>query len=342
MRKQKQPSRWVASIRLQLNPLVGFGFKEVRELVPLLKRLHISHVYLSPAMESEENSNHGYDVINPNKISRQRGGWVEYRKMARALKSAGIDLIWDATHHMLAREKNLYWNGSAPGFPKNRVFDIDPVTGQNRGFMDFLHLASIREEDEGVFDETNELLIRLAKQNVIQGIRIDAAEYLLDMNGYCDRLNQSTGGKPIWLEVINGPDDELPDSVVGSVGMDEMASIQGVFTSRAGQDDLVAFWRELSGRSEEHDEVARAASREFARTAFVPQIDRLHREISATVPGVSREDVFEAVVSFPRRTHLNLKDRVVADKDREVIDSAHLTPQLRQVFMLEVSGCDQF
>jgi (1->4)-alpha-D-glucan 1-alpha-D-glucosylmutase len=39
-----------ATYRLQLRP--GFGFSEARELVPYLRDLGISHLYLSPALQA--------------------------------------------------------------------------------------------------------------------------------------------------------------------------------------------------------------------------------------------------------------------------------------------------
>ena len=52
-----------ATYRLQLGP--SFGFAAARELVPYLQRLGISHLYLSPVLQSRHGSTHGYDVVEP-------------------------------------------------------------------------------------------------------------------------------------------------------------------------------------------------------------------------------------------------------------------------------------
>ena len=51
----------VATYRLQLMP--DFGFREARELVPYLRDLGISHLYLSPSLQARSGSAHGYDEI---------------------------------------------------------------------------------------------------------------------------------------------------------------------------------------------------------------------------------------------------------------------------------------
>jgi maltooligosyltrehalose synthase len=57
----------LATYRLQLGP--GLGFGQVREMVPYLRELGISHLYLSPALQARAGSTHGYDVVDPTRIS---------------------------------------------------------------------------------------------------------------------------------------------------------------------------------------------------------------------------------------------------------------------------------
>ena len=49
--------------RLQLGP--GLGFDEARGLVPYLRDLGVSHLYLSPSLQARTGSTHGYDVVDP-------------------------------------------------------------------------------------------------------------------------------------------------------------------------------------------------------------------------------------------------------------------------------------
>ena len=71
-----------ATYRLQLGE--GFGFAEARELVPYLRDLGVSHVYLPPSFQAREGSTHGYDVVDPGSISNELGGEEAFLELARA------------------------------------------------------------------------------------------------------------------------------------------------------------------------------------------------------------------------------------------------------------------
>ena len=69
-----------ATYRLQLTP--EFGFAAARELVPYLRDLGVSHLYLSPSLQAREGSQHGYDVVDPRHVSEALGGEDELRELA--------------------------------------------------------------------------------------------------------------------------------------------------------------------------------------------------------------------------------------------------------------------
>ncbi|MCA9826312.1 MAG: hypothetical protein KC479_12955, partial [Dehalococcoidia bacterium] len=56
-----------ATYRLQLH--AGFQFDDARRIVPYLHALGISHLYLSPIARARRGSTHGYDVVDPTRIS---------------------------------------------------------------------------------------------------------------------------------------------------------------------------------------------------------------------------------------------------------------------------------
>ena len=63
---------WRCTYRLQLGP--GLDFRRARELVPYLRDLGVSHLYLSPSLQAAPGSTHGYDVADPTRISDDLGG----------------------------------------------------------------------------------------------------------------------------------------------------------------------------------------------------------------------------------------------------------------------------
>ncbi len=67
-----------ATYRLQLHG--EFGFDRARALVPYLRRLGVSHLYLSPVLTARPGSTHGYDVVDPTRANPALGGdegWAE-------------------------------------------------------------------------------------------------------------------------------------------------------------------------------------------------------------------------------------------------------------------------
>ena len=77
-----------ATYRLQLGP--GFGFAAARELVPYLRDLGVSHLYLPPSFQARAGSEHGYDVVDPTRFSEELGGEREFDALAAAARRAGL------------------------------------------------------------------------------------------------------------------------------------------------------------------------------------------------------------------------------------------------------------
>ncbi|MBV9803738.1 MAG: hypothetical protein JO130_11125, partial [Solirubrobacterales bacterium] len=94
-----------ATYRLQLTS--SFGFAAARELVPYLRDLGISHLYLSPSFQARPGSTHGYDVIDPRRVSDDLGGSDALRALSGAARDAGMGVILDVVpNHMAADDAN--------------------------------------------------------------------------------------------------------------------------------------------------------------------------------------------------------------------------------------------
>ena len=154
-----------ATYRLQLTP--DFGFRAARELVPYLRDLGVSHLYLSPSFEARRGSTHGYDVVDPRRVSEALGGEEELR----ALADAGLGLVLDIVpNHMAASDENPFW--ADPELRKT-FFDVDTRTGFHRRFFDIGDLAGVRVEDEAVFAATHAKALELVHDGVVDGLRVD-------------------------------------------------------------------------------------------------------------------------------------------------------------------------
>jgi (1->4)-alpha-D-glucan 1-alpha-D-glucosylmutase len=116
-----------STYRVQLS--AAFGFAAARAVVPYLADLGVSHLYTSPILQARSGSTHGYDVVDPTRVSTELGGEAGLRDLVAALHAAGMGLIVDLVpNHMTTSEENPWWVETLRGGPAAeaaRVFDID-------------------------------------------------------------------------------------------------------------------------------------------------------------------------------------------------------------------------
>jgi (1->4)-alpha-D-glucan 1-alpha-D-glucosylmutase len=301
-----------ATYRLQLGG--DFGFARARELVPYLAELGVSHLYLPPSFQARPGSTHGYDVVDPNRISKELGGEAAFRALVEAAHDAGLGVILDIVpNHMATDDANRYW--SDPSL-RERFFDIDPETSRHRRFFDIDHLAGVRQEDPEVFEETHRLALSLVRDGLVDGLRIDHPDGLADPAGYLERLH-AEGVRHIWVEKILDPGEHLRDwPVAGTVGYEFLNDAAALFVDPEGEAPLTALWGEVSGDPRPFGEVAAEAKREQASGPFTPEVERLRRLHD-------RPDLIAALASLPvYRTYL--RDGEVAPEDAEVLREAGL------------------
>ena len=223
-----------ATYRLQLTS--DFGFARARALVPYLRDLGISHLYLSPSFQARPGSTHGYDVVDPGKMSDALGGEEEFRRLSSDASDAGLGIVLDVVpNHMGADDANRFW--SDPGL-REKFFDIDPVSGRHRRFFDIDDLAAIRIENPDVFEATHAYAISLVRDGLIDGLRVDHPDGLADPAGYLSRLSER-GVSLVWVEKILDPGERLRDwPVSGTVGYEFLNDVCGLFVDPAGEETL--------------------------------------------------------------------------------------------------------
>jgi (1->4)-alpha-D-glucan 1-alpha-D-glucosylmutase len=313
----------IATYRLQLT--AEFGFADARELVPYLRELGVSHLYLSPVLQARRGSAHGYDVVDPSGVSDELGG----EQALRELCTAGLDVILDVVpNHMAAsEEENPYWRDPEL---RRRFFDVDEATGVHRRFFDIGDLAGVRVEDPDVFAATHAVVLRLVREGLVAGLRIDHVDGLADPRGYLERL-RAQGVEHVWVEKILEPGEPLRDwPVEGTTGYEFASDVQALYVDPAGEETLT----ELAGEPRTWPEVAFEAKLEQAQTTFQPEVERLRRLYDP--PELER-----ALASLRvYRTYVEPRSGRVAEADRAAL--AALPDELRRVLLLEERGHDEF
>lgn len=146
-----------ATYRLQLQP--DFPFAAAEAAVPYLAALGVSHLHLSPVLESVPGSTHGYDVVDHGRVREELGGEQALRSLSRTAREHGLGLVVDIVpNHMAAApaHNHALWEvlREGPQSPYARWFDIDWTAGDGKVLLPVLpgrvgdELARMRVEGD--------------------------------------------------------------------------------------------------------------------------------------------------------------------------------------------------
>jgi (1->4)-alpha-D-glucan 1-alpha-D-glucosylmutase len=322
-----------ATYRLQLGPHLDFA--GARALVPYLRDLGISHLYLSPVMDALSGSTHGYDVVDPTHVSEALGGEEELRRLCEA----GLGVVLDVVpNHMAASEEETpFWRDP---LLRAKFFDLDWRTGVSRRFFDIGELAGVRMEDPEVFETLSAKAVQLVREGLVDGLRVDHPDGLAAPAQYLRRLREA-GVEHLWVEKILEPGEQLRDwPVEGTTGYEFLNDVTALFVDPAAEEPLTRLYRGLTGEERSFEEIAAEAKLEQARTTFDPEVDRLAARLGEAGEGI---DLAAALASFPvYRTYVDPDAALVDGLDREAVRSARLPARLAAILLLEERGYDAF
>lgn len=151
---------WTATYRLQLH--AGFPLAAAAEILPYLRDLGVSHVYLSPCLQAAPGSLHGYDVADPTHVNDELGGEAAWDEFLAATRAAGLGVLLDIVpNHMTTHAANP-WLGDAlahgPFSEHATTFDVFPFANSDRWQIAICTLG----QPYGAALEAGELQIDLA------------------------------------------------------------------------------------------------------------------------------------------------------------------------------------
>jgi len=147
-----------------------------------------------------------------------------------------------------------------------------------RRFFDVGTLVAVRVEDPDVFDATHALVVRLLREGVVDGLRIDHPDGLADPAGYLARLRQATDGAWVVVEKILAGTEELPDdwATAGTTGYEALWRVQQTFVDPGGAAVLGSVMHRLTGDvSDAFDDVEETAKREIVDGPLYAEVHRL-------------------------------------------------------------------
>jgi (1->4)-alpha-D-glucan 1-alpha-D-glucosylmutase len=91
----------ISTYRLQLRD--SFGFDAAAAQADYLAALGVTHVYLSPILQANPGSAHGYDVVDHSRVSADLGGEDRFRAMVEQFHRHDLGVVVDVVPNHMAR-----------------------------------------------------------------------------------------------------------------------------------------------------------------------------------------------------------------------------------------------
>ena len=220
-----------------------------------------------------------------------------------------------------------------------------------RRFFDVNDLISLRVENADVFAATHATVLRFVADGLVDGLRIDHVDGLLEPRRYLERLRAAVDARrpptpesrfPIVVEKILAPGEVLPADwpVDGTTGYELMTTLEDVFIDPAGYALLEARYRAGRAASGFH-EVAFDAKRAVLRSTLNADV----RRIAPMLAGLAKRAhwparpiaayagaIVEAVAALPvYRTYIDADRPEATGSDRAMLERAFTEVRTRAV-----------
>ncbi|HWH36242.1 MAG TPA: malto-oligosyltrehalose synthase, partial [Candidatus Limnocylindrales bacterium] len=205
------------------------------------------------------------------------------------------------------------------------------MAGQELGYRRFFDVATLiglRTEDEHVFRETHDLLLRWLRDGVLDGLRVDHPDGLRDPRTYFARLRTASPEAWIVAEKILARGEPLPTDwpINGTTGYDFMNQVAGLFVDPAGEEPMTRLYRELSGGDESFEDLAYRNKHRVMQEMLAAELTRLtelavnviqrHRRHRDHTRSQLREALAELIACLPvYRVYVRPADGAASDDD---------------------------
>jgi (1->4)-alpha-D-glucan 1-alpha-D-glucosylmutase len=203
-------------------------------------------------------------------------------------------------HQLLERQhyRLAYWRPANDDINYRRFFGIN-------------ELIATHAEDPDVFTRSHELVLKLAAEGIVQGVRVDHVDGLLDPLGYLRQLRselEAVAPARPWLvvEKVLEPSERLGTHwpVEGTTGYDALDALNRLFVSGRGVRILRRFFQRLVDESIAFREEAQRSKRLIMRGALLSGVTILAHELkrvadaSWTTRDIALNSLHEALVEF--------------------------------------------
>ena len=125
-----------STYRLQVTP--DFDLAAATDVVDYVRDLGADWLYLSPVLQAEPGSQHGYDVVDHSHVDTERGGDAALRALADAAHAVGLGVLIDVVPNhvgVATPAANPWWWSlleHGQGSPVAWAFDVDWEAGDGK------------------------------------------------------------------------------------------------------------------------------------------------------------------------------------------------------------------
>ncbi len=210
-----------------------------------------------------------------------------------------------------------------------------------RRFFTISHLVGLRMEDADVFDQTHSRVLDWVRRGLVDGIRLDHIDGLLDPLGYLNRLSDAISealaergspGIPVYVEKILACDEKLPGDwpLAGTTGYEFLNEVEDILLDPNGYWAVDAAYARFTRRATRFADVARRSKRKILAGHLAAECRRLARQLERLARGERSLDrtslttaITETVACLPTyRTYLDARRKIPRDSDIRVLTRA--------------------
>lgn len=158
--------------------------------------------------------------------------------------------------------------------------------------------------NSNVFDEYHALIKKLSDLQVFDGLRVDHVDGLYDPTKYLDDLRKLAGERSyIIVEKILGHGEEMPRywTIEGNSGYDFLAMINNLFTNRAAEYELTAFYYDITGDEKSIEQQVQEKKEHILHHHMSGELDnlvRLYKDCGLADNGISDEGIKELIADY--------------------------------------------
>ena len=171
-----------------------------------------------------------------------------------------------------------------------------------RRFFTINGLICLKMEDESVFNHYHKFIYSLIKEEIIDGLRIDHIDGLLDPTTYLKRLRTALGKNiPVYVEKILEPDETLPEQwqSSGTTGYDFLSHVNRLLTQSCGIHALKECYNKIFPTKDTLVDIIIRNKLNFLETYMGGELNNLHMMLKEINPEIKIDALALMLAGMP-------------------------------------------